>query len=264
MIKCIFFDIDGTLRDFNEQGVRPSVYEAISKARAAGVKCYVSSGRHSEEIRVDNLLGDLEFDGYVYLNGGYCCDNAGHVIHAVPVDPSQVRKALELLETEPYHLCVMEADRFYINAVTPYVEAMHSVIGTKVPPVNPNMGECLENGAYMMVAYAGDEVLDRIIGQLPLCEPTRWNTSGALDIVPRGVDKCIGVDAVIKYLGLSRDEVAAVGDNYNDIGMLKMVGLGVCMGNGKDEAKAVADYVAPHIDDDGLLRAVEYILSKNS
>jgi len=44
---------------------------------------------------------------------------------------------------------------------------------------------------------------------------------------------------------------------------LKMVGLGVCMGNGQEATKAVADYVAPHIDDDGLLKAVEYILSQN-
>lgn len=263
MIKCIFFDIDGTLRDFNEYGVRPSVYEAISKARAAGIKCYVSSGRHSEEIRVDNLLGDLEFDGFVYLNGGYCCDNCRNVIYSAPVDPSQVKKALDLLETEPYFLCVMEAERFYINEVSPYVEAMHGIIGTKVPPVNPNMEECLENDIYMMVAYAEDDVLDRVMAQLPLCEPTRWNTSGALDIVPKGIDKCIGVSEVVKYLGLSMDEVAAIGDSFNDIGMLKMVGLGICMGNGQDETKAVADYIAPHIDDDGLLKAVEYIISLN-
>jgi len=263
MIKAIFFDIDGTLRDFNECGVRPSVYEAIAKARAAGVKCYVSSGRHSEEIRVDNLLGDLEFDGFVYLNGGYCCDNQGNVIYSMPVEPTQVRKALELLDTEPYYLCVMEADRFYVNEVSPYVEAMHRIIGTQPPPAIDDMRKCLNTEIYMMVAYAEDPVLDRIMAQLPLCEPTRWNTSGALDIVPRGVDKCNGIRAMIDHLGLTVDEVAAVGDNYNDIGMLEMVGLGVCMGNGKDEAKAVADYVAPHIDDDGLLKAVEYILSKN-
>jgi len=54
-----------------------------------------------------------------------------------------------------------------------------------------------------------------------------------------------------------------VGDSFNDIGMLKMAGLSVCMGSGRHDAKAVSDFVAPHIDDDGLLGAVEYILSKN-
>ncbi|MBE5774029.1 MAG: HAD family hydrolase [Clostridiales bacterium] len=262
MIKGIFFDVDGTLRDFNEYGVRPSVYEAIEKARAAGVKCFVATGRHREEIREDYLLGDLKFDGYVYLNGCYCTDGDGNVVFTAPVHPSQAEKALELLEAEPFSLLAMEADRFYVNEASQAIIDMHKTLGSRTPRVNPDMTDCVKNEIYQLVIYGDMDVLDRVAAQLPLCAPTRWNEGGALDLVPVGVDKCTGVTAMMKYFGFAPEEVAAVGDSFNDMGMLKLAGLSVCMGSGRADVKAIADYVAPHIDDDGLLKAVEYILAK--
>lgn len=55
------------------------------------------------------------------------------------------------------------------------------------------------------------------------------------------------------------DEVAAIGDGWNDVEMLESVGLGIAMGNAKPEAKAVAKHVTEHILDDGLPKAVDYI-----
>ena len=48
----------------------------------------------------------------------------------------------------------------------------------------------------------------------------------------------------------------AFGDAHNDAEMLKAVGLGVAMGNAEPEIKAIADYVCPAIDDDGIYRGL--------
>ena len=263
MIKAIFFDVDGTLRDFNEYGVRPSVYRAIEAARSAGIKCFIATGRHREEIREDYLLGDLEFDGYVYLNGCYCADREGNKIFAAPVHPSQARLALDLLKEEPFSLLAMEADRFYVNEASPAIIAMHKTLGSRTPRVNPRMEDCVDNEIYQLVIYGDDPVLERVAAKLPMCSPTRWNEGGALDLVPTGVDKCTGVRAMMDHFGFLPEETAAVGDSFNDIGMLKMAGLSVCMGSGQPAVKAMVDFVAPHIDEDGLLGAVEYILNQN-
>ena len=59
------------------------------------------------------------------------------------------------------------------------------------------------------------------------------------------------------------DEVAAIGDGWNDVEMLDSVGLGIAMGNAKPEAKSVANHITEHILEEGLPKAVDHILALN-
>ena len=68
-IKAVFFDIDGTLVPIGAGGVPADTRAAIEAVRSKGVKVFVCTGRHI--VWVDNL-GDMEFDGYVTVNGGMC------------------------------------------------------------------------------------------------------------------------------------------------------------------------------------------------
>ena len=96
MIKAIFFDIDGTLRDFTEIGIRPGTYQAIALARANHIRCFVATGRHLVEIQEEGLLGRLEFDGYVLLNGSLCLDDKLSCLYANPIPVSQIQAMLAL------------------------------------------------------------------------------------------------------------------------------------------------------------------------
>lgn len=261
MIKIIFFDIDGTLRGFEETGIRPSVYRAIEKARSAGVLCFVATGRHPLEIQEEGLLGDLQFDGYVYLNGSYCVDGDGRILHHTPIDPSQIRILLDLKARENFSLLLMEADSMYIDSSSDHVERMQAMVHTRVPPIVPDLRPSLDKTVYQMALYADNPTLDRLVERIPLCAPHRWtDEGGALDITPVGGDKCKGIRRVLERYGIPAAEAAAVGDGFNDVEMLRMLGLGVAMGNGCAPARNAADCVAPDIDEDGLLWAVEHIL----
>ena len=70
MIKAVFFDIDGTLVSFKTHVVPKSTLHAIELLKKKRIKVFIATGRHRRSI---NNLGDLEFDGYVTLNGGYEC-----------------------------------------------------------------------------------------------------------------------------------------------------------------------------------------------
>ena len=78
-----------------------------------------------------------------------------------------------------------------------------------------------------------------------------------LEGLPLGVTKGSALAWLAAWLHVSREETLAIGDAGNDAPMIAWAGLGVAMGNGSAEAKAVADYVAPGVDDDGAAEALE-------
>jgi sucrose-phosphate phosphatase subfamily len=65
------------------------------------------------------------------------------------------------------------------------------------------------------------------------------------------------VKKVAKILGISTDEIIVVGDGHNDIPLFKSAGLKVAMGNADEELKAIADYVAPSVEEDGIVDIIE-------
>jgi hydroxymethylpyrimidine pyrophosphatase-like HAD family hydrolase len=66
---------------------------------------------------------------------------------------------------------------------------------------------------------------------------------------------------VAARLGIAREEVVAFGDGHNDVPMIAWAGLGVAMGTGKEEARAVAGRIAPPFDEDGFGMVVEQLLA---
>lgn len=259
MIKAIFFDIDGTLRDFTEIGIRPGTYQAIALARANHIRCFVATGRHLVEIQEEGLLGRLEFDGYVLLNGSLCLDDKLSCLYANPIPVSQIQAMLALHKELGFPLLFMEKDAIYVSHITPQLERLQSGIGTAVPPVEPHMERGLIRPVYQMVPFSDDLPPDLLAARLPLCDITCWHEAGACDITTKGGSKQLGIQKVIAHYGYSREEIAAIGDGYNDIPMIRYAGIGIAMGNGKEAVRAAADYVTDSIERDGLLHAVEYL-----
>lgn len=259
MIKAIFFDIDGTLRDFTEKGIRPGTRQAIDLARGHGVRCFIATGRHLLEIQEENLLDGLIFDGYVLLNGSLCLDGRLSPFYENPVPVSQVQAMLALQKELGFSLLFMEKDALYVSHVTPQLEKLQAQIGTAIPPVEPHMERGLVHPVYQMSPFSEKLTPEFLASRLPLCDITSWHDGGAYDITPRGGDKRLGIQKVMEYYGYSRREIAAIGDGYNDIPMILYAGIGIAMGNGNDQVKAAADFVTDSVERDGLLRGVEYL-----
>lgn len=260
MIKAMFFDIDGTLRDFTEKGIRPSTYQAIDLAKNRGIHCFIATGRHLLEIQEENLLDKLVFDGYVLLNGSLCINNSGSILYENPIPVSQIQAMLELEKKMEFSLIFMERHCMYVNHITPQLEKIQAQIGTAVPPVKLHMERGLTCPIYQMIPYSEDLTQDFLTSYLPFCDITMWHDGGAFDITPKGGSKELGIQKVIEHYGYSRDEIAAIGDGYNDIPMIRYAGIGIAMGNANDKVKEAADYVTDSIGQDGLLHAVQYLL----
>ena len=81
-----------------------------------------------------------------------------------------------------------------------------------------------------------------------------------LEVVPCGVNKANTLGALLEHLGVTREEVIAVGDGVCDVTMLQLAGMGVAMGHSQDSVKVCADYVTASNEEDGVAVAVEKLI----
>jgi Cof subfamily protein (haloacid dehalogenase superfamily) len=85
-----------------------------------------------------------------------------------------------------------------------------------------------------------------------------WNKSFmSLDIASSAASKLHGIVHVAELLNLKMEEIIGVGDGYNDFPLLMACGLKIAMGNAVPELKAIADFIAPSVYDDGVATVIE-------
>ena len=80
---------------------------------------------------------------------------------------------------------------------------------------------------------------------------------GAFGVMGAAATKATAVVRYADLNGISPSEVIAAGDSFNDLPLLQACGLKIAMGNAAPELKAIADYVAPTAEEDGLAVAIE-------
>ena len=73
-----------------------------------------------------------------------------------------------------------------------------------------------------------------------------------LELVPQNIDKAASLDSLLKGLNMTRQDLIACGDGFNDLSMIQYAGLGVAMSNADPEIQKAADYVTFSNDEDGI------------
>lgn len=83
-----------------------------------------------------------------------------------------------------------------------------------------------------------------------------------LEIMPFGVTKGSMLPLLLDKLKIKREELAAFGDNYNDMTMIGYAGFGVAMGNAETDVKKIADYICESNDNDGIANTLDKFVLK--
>ncbi len=102
-------------------------------------------------------------------------------------------------------------------------------------------------------AALDEELRARFAGRLRIVRSYRIFVEGN----PLEASKGQGLARLAAHLSIPQQEVMAIGDQDNDADMVAWAGFGVAMGNGSPAVKAVADYVAPPVEEDGAAEAIE-------
>ena len=256
-IGAVFFDIDGTLVSFNTHRVSDATVEALAELRRRGVKVILATGRLLNQTEV---VSRIKFDAYITLNGCCCLAEDGQtVISKATIPQSDLESIVNYLEenNHPFPCSFMDEVGNTINYVDDRVREVWDNIALPVPPVE-DPREVIKRNIYQVNIYV-DEVDEAPIveGYLQHCEATRWHPLFA-DVNLRGVSKQQGVDTILEYFGIPREEAMAFGDGGNDVSMLGHVKWGVAMGNAVDSAKEAAAYVTDTVDNEGVCKALQH------
>ncbi len=252
MIKVAFFDVDGTLLSHKTKSVPESTRLALKLLQKQGIKCVVATGRHVSQLQ-HLAVRDLDFDGYITLNGQLCLDEQMKIICSNPISEEMTQTLTKMFQEHRFPILLFEQSNIYLNYVDERVQQVQVMISSPIPKLGQYTGETV----YQAAVYVGDEDLEKLAAALHDCSITRWN-AGGVDVVAKNGNKVAGINRYLEENGLSREECIAFGDGENDIGMLEFAGIGVAMGNAEEETKAVADYVTDDVDADGIYNALKH------
>lgn len=259
MTKAIFLDIDGTLVSFRTHRIPDSARKAISRARAAGIKIFIATGRPIPFI--DNLEG-MEYDGLVCTNGAYVVTDKGEVIDKRPICREDIARLARYSHGHKLPVVLASEDRIIASGMKTADEGIKEVfalVGLPVPEPS-RIEDALGMDVLQIIGFFTREEEGHVMGDiLPHCDAYRWHPAFA-DCIATGVNKATGIDAVCRHYGIALSETMAFGDGGNDIGMIRHAGIGVAMGNAADDVKAAADIVTTSVDDDGVARVIDSIL----
>ena len=252
MIKVAFFDIDGTLLSHNTRVVPKSTRLALQKLKEKGVKCVIATGRHIAQLQHLDIR-DLEFDGYLTLNGQICLDENKKTLCGFPIEGRAKERLVQMFREQEQAVLLVEDDRLYMNRIDDRVRYVQDCISSPCSEI----GEYTGRELYMGVLYIGSDEMGLVEDLREDLAITRWNPY-AIDMIAKGGGKDESIRRYLQEWGLTREECIAFGDGENDMGMLRFAGIGVAMGNAEDCVKEVADYVTDGVDEDGILNALKH------
>ncbi|HLS20188.1 MAG TPA: Cof-type HAD-IIB family hydrolase [Bacillota bacterium] len=248
--KIVFLDIDGTLVD-ERKVIPPSTKEAIQRLQQSGVHVALATGR--PPFMYEHIRDELNIDTYVSFSGQHAVVN-GETIYKQPVDAKSIITLHEQAIEREFPMVFM-SDTLMRSTVSdhPYVKQALDRLKFPYPHVDTNFP--LEHTVYQALLFYEVGKSDLKKEQFAL-HFLRWHKY-AIDILPEGGSKAIGVNKVMEALNLDHANSYAIGDGMNDLEMLQEVGTGIAMGNSVEPLKEVANYVTNSVNNDGVMQALK-------
>jgi Cof subfamily protein (haloacid dehalogenase superfamily) len=270
------FDMDGTLLNKASQ-MTEATKEACRKLQQQGCKLVLSTGRTygSAQIPIDQF----PFDGFVCSNGATVLESDGTMVQRILMPNHLVAEAIRTLRQEVlyYELHDTASNRWMVEEDRERLEKMldedTSLEGisirkfafyklARIIPLQEMLdmlGDPETQIVKLFIWHSKPERLDWVREQLePLSGQMNVTSSGKhnVELLPQGVSKWEGLLYFCSKWGISPEEVMVFGDAENDREALSHAGYPVAMDNASPEIKALANYIAPHHDEDGVAQFI--------
>lgn len=263
-IKLVCSDVDGTLVEEGKGGLNPEYYDEIRRLKEKGIMFAVVSGR---SYAASSPLFAPVIDDIIFINdNGAVLTYQGKIIKAHSIPDQLIRDMVGDLRNNLQSVT-------YLSALTgsyawagnqEFCDILRNDFGLKVIELE-NMADSLPDGAGVMSWGVFDPVdAEAAVGQEFI---NKWNQHDLIRAVPGGqywfnvmqknVDKAVALKELMQMYNIAPDEVIAIGDNMNDLGMLTSIPNSVAIGNARQEVKDVCKYIADTNANDGVLQILK-------
>ena len=262
-LRGLALDVDGTLLDPSHR-LTPATVAAVRRARDAGLQIVLASGRSPTAMR--DVMVALELDGpAVAFNGAATFRLEGGAIVPLAETTLERDSAAEVLALAGAHgidIGWFTLDGWRVAATGAGIAEEAELTG-EPPIVTPDLPDGAPAPHKLMCIAVTPEERARLAAmrdRLPAGVTGVFSHPRYLEVIAPGVDKARAVTEACAALGLAPDELAAIGDAENDIGMLRAAGIAIAMGNAAPAVIAVADRVTGANDRDGAALAIDALL----
>jgi len=243
--------------------LRPRTHAAIAAARAAGIPVVIATGRMFRSVRPYALQAGITEPVVCYQGAVVADPVGGEFLRHVPMPMDEAQEVIEATADLGHTVLCYVDDELYVARETPASDAYAhfqdltvNVVGdlaawlTQPPTKLVTVGDVSAMDALEVVMKARFDRRLYIAKSLP----------HFLEFAAPSVTKAVGLAFVAERLGFSRKATVAFGDGENDVELLEWAGYGVAVANAHKKVLAVADFVCPSVDEEGLAQFVEAIV----
>jgi len=242
--------------------LRPRTIAALQAAEAAGIHVIVVTGRMVQSVRRALAPAELR-EPVICYQGAVVADADGTWLRHVPIPLELAREAIGLLQDEGYSPNIYVDDELYVGRETPGSRQYASYNRLELHVVGDVL-DWLEEPPTKLVCVGVPKELDAVEARAKEHFGTRMYISKSLphflEFAAPGVTKGAGLDFLAHHLGFTRAETVAFGDGENDVELVEWAGYGVAVENAHERVKAIADWIAPSAEDEGVAQVLEALL----
>lgn len=266
-IKLIVLDLDDTLLN-DELKITDKTKKALLDAQKNGITVALCSGRPTHGMMP--IAKELELEtlgGYVISYNGANIYNAKEhkLIHENNLSKEDIHRLYDLSVANNVGIHTYFEDVIVAQKPYKYTKFESDLVGMDIMIVD-DFKKAVDRDVVKAIMVDEPSELNKISDNLKSLVSDKMNVTFSkpffLEFMDKGTDKGIAVKFLCEKLGIDIKDTIVFGDSFNDLPMLKVAGISVCMENGLDEVKEICDFVTKSNNDDGICFALEKYLNQ--